>query len=162
MKKNLLILCILFSTSICIQSAEEQSLVVKSKTGSESVHTLNGVQRIVFSGTTISVVKKNTTQSDYTLGNVQKLLFALRSSTTTNIIKIHENDLKVYPNPSTDILFVEGINFVENIHLYNLFGNEFSVPFVVVGNILQAKTSRLPQGLYLLQINNKIIKFKKQ
>lgn len=162
MRKILLIVGILLSTTIYLHAIEEQSLVVQSKTGSESVHTLSGVKKIIFSGTTMSVEKKDATQSDYILGDVKKLLFALRIINSTNNVKVPESNLKAYPNPSTNILFVEGINSEKNIRMFNLLGNEFNVSYILVGNILQVNTSRLPQGLYLLQINNQIIKFQKQ
>jgi hypothetical protein len=161
MRKSLLIICILLSTSIYIQATEVQSLVVQSKTSSESVNILSGVRKIIFSGGTMSVVKKDATQRDYTLNNVQKLLFALRS-TSTEISEVSVNNLTAYPNPSTNLLFVEGVSSEDNVHLYDLKGNELKIPRVLVNNILQINTSTLPQGLYLLQVNNQTIKFQKQ
>jgi hypothetical protein len=118
------------------------------------------VRKIIFSGGTMSVVKKDATHSDYTLNNVQKQLFALRSA--TDISEIPISSLITYPNPSTNLLFIEGVNNENNVHLYDLKGNELKISFVLINNILQVNTSTLPQGLYLLQVNNQRIKIQKQ
>lgn len=160
MKKRQILTGTLLCAALFAQAADVQSLVVQPKTGSEAITALSNVQRITFSGTSFTVVKKDATQSNYTISNVQKLLFALRSAT-----KIEETSmsiLKAYPNPTTDILFVEGIDKVESLRLFNLTGIELSVSYVQLVNGMQLNVSSLPQGFYLLKVNNQTIKFQKQ
>lgn len=88
------------------------------------------------------------------------LLFALRSYTP--IEQVETINIKAYPNPVTDILFIENIGSVKDFHLYSLIGNEISVPTDFFGEDLQVKTTSLSQGFYLLQINNQTIKFYKK
>ena len=161
MKKQILIAGVLLCGSLCMHATDVQSLVVQTKGGSESVQALGGVRKITFSGSTMSVVKKDDTQSDYyTISNVQKLLFGLRSTSVIN--EVSTSSLKAYPNPAKEVLNVDGISKVNNLHLYNLTGSELSVPYSLVNNGLQISTDNLPQGLYLLQVNNQVIKFQKR
>ena len=160
MKKRLILTSILFCGALFAQAADVQSLVVQPKTGSETVNVLSSVQRITFSGTSFTVVKKDATQSNYTISNVQKLLFALRSA--TKVEETSKSVLKAYPNPTTEILFVEGISKVESLRLFNLTGLELSVSHTQLIDGLQLNTRALPQGFYLLQVNNQTIKFQKR
>lgn len=162
MKKRQLFIATLLCSSALIVAADVQSLVVQLKSGSEIVSALSTVQRITFSGTTMTVLKKDATQTNYTINTVQKLLFDLRSATaikeTTSIL----NNVKAYPNPTTDIIFVEGIKTVENLRLYTLAGNQLTVSHSLLNNVLQLNVSALPKGFYILQVNNQTIKIQKQ
>ena len=161
MKKRQILTSILFCGALFAQAADVQSLVVQPKTGSEAVTALSEVQRITFSSTSITVVKKDVTQSNYTLSTVQKILFGLRS-TTTDITKVEAPSVKAYPNPTTNILFVEGVSNIESLRLFSLAGIELSVSHTQLAEGLQLNVSALPQGFYLLQVNNQTIKFQKQ
>ncbi|MDR3704661.1 MAG: T9SS type A sorting domain-containing protein [Paludibacteraceae bacterium] len=159
MKKQILIAVVLLCGSLCMHATDVQSLVVQAKGGSESTCALSGVRKITFSGGTMSMVKKDATQSDYTISNVQKLLFGLRTSA---INEVTTSSLKAYPNPAKEVLNVDGISKVDNLCLYNLTGSELSVNYSLVNNGLQISTGSLPKGLYILKVNNQIIKFNKQ
>jgi len=163
MKKQILIIGAILCGSLSMHATDVQSLVLQAKGGSESTCALSNVRKITFSGSILSVVKKDATQSDYTISNVQKLLFGLRSETAT-LVKNEESSssLKAYPNPAKEILNVDGISKVDNLHLYNLTGSELSVSHSLVNNGLQISTGNLPQGVYLLQVNNQVIKFQKR
>lgn len=162
MKKRQLFIASLLCSSGLIVASDVQSLVVQPKSGSESVSALSTVQRITFSGTTMTIVNKDATQTNYSLSNVQKLFFALRSTPTTDIINLETFNVKAYPNPTADILFVEGVQKVESMRLYNLAGNELAVPYTQLVNGIQLNVSALTQGFYLLQVNNQTIKFQRR
>jgi hypothetical protein len=51
---------------------------------------------------------------------------------------------------------------VENIHLYNLTGTELVVSYTLLADGLQINVSGFPQGLYLLEVNNQIVKIQKR
>jgi hypothetical protein len=160
MKKQILLIGALLCATLSMHATDVESLVVQAKGGNESVQALSGVQRITFSGSTMSVVNKDATHTDYTISNVQKLQFGLRSTSAIN--EESTTSLKAYPNPAKEVLHVEGISKVENLHLYNLTGSELSVSYSKEDNGLQLSIGNLPQGIYLLQINNQTIKFQKR
>lgn len=162
MKKRQILIGILLCSTLLCMAADVQSLVVQPKTGSEAVIPLSGVQRITFSGNNMVVLKKDATQSTYTTADVQKLLFGLRSVTTTEVAQITESSLSVYPNPTADVLFVKGISAGSTVVVYNLSGVAQTVSSTYLNDGLQLNVSPLPQGLYILQVNNQTIKFQKQ
>ncbi|MDR0831084.1 MAG: T9SS type A sorting domain-containing protein, partial [Prevotellaceae bacterium] len=103
---KLTLIGVLLSGFMLANAAEEPSLVVQAKTGGESVHALSGVRRITFAGGIMSVVQ-DASQSDYTLADTQKLLFAMRDNNTTGAPNAAADlDIAVYPNPATDELFI--------------------------------------------------------
>src|SRR5690554_1539217 len=55
----------------------------------------------------------------------------------------------IYPNPTRNILFIEGVN-VKNIRILELSGKEV----LVIKNMNQIDVSHLSKGLYLIEINN--------
>src|SRR5690554_4751300 len=55
----------------------------------------------------------------------------------------------IYPNPTRNILFIEGVN-VKNIRILELSGKEV----LVSKNMNQIDVSHLSKGLYLIEINN--------
>lgn len=161
MKKRNLLIIAMFVSSVLSMAADVQSLVVEPKSGIESVIALSDIQCIIFSGANVIVEKKDTTHCYYSVSAVQKLLFGMRSS-TNNISKVEALSVKAYPNPSTDVLFIEGIETVEKLHLYSLMGTELAVKYTLLNNGLQINVSALSQGFYLLQVNNQAIKIQKQ
>lgn len=162
MKKRQILIGILLCGALFTQAADVQSLVVEEKGGSESIHTLNVVQCISFFGTNMIVKKKDATQSTYTTANVQKLLFGLRNASALAVAPISGSTLIVYPNPSSDVLFVKGINASSIVAIYNLSGIVQTASITYLSDGLQLNLSDLPQGLYLLQVNNQTIKIQKQ
>lgn len=64
---------------------------------------------------------------------------------------------KVYPNPTTGKIFVQSDDpgTGNMIELYNILGQRFNVRAMVhAGNIVEIDMSDLPNGIYLVRINN--------
>ncbi len=162
MKKQTLIIGALLCGSVLLHAADVQSLVVQPKVGSESVINLSSVQRITFSGSNMLVSKKDGTQSSFTTADVQKLLFGLRTVSTNVETTLGSSSITVYPNPAVDVLFVKGLTSSTRVAVYNLAGLAQSVPITLLDDGLQLNVSALPQGLYLIQIDNTTYKFQKR
>jgi len=159
MRKQVLIASTLLCSTLITQAATLQNLIVQQKNGAQTTYTLSTVRKINFTGSTMSVVKTDATQADFTLSNVQNLQFG---SSTTAIKEASNAGLKGYPNPVKDAFNVAGISKVENIALYNISGNELPLSYSQKTNGIQINTASLPQGLYLLRVNNQTIKIQKQ
>jgi hypothetical protein len=162
MKKQILCCALLSATLLLNAASSVQSLVVQAKGGSETAIALSTVQRITFSGSNLLVSKKDGTQSSFTTANVQKLLFGLRSATAISETSTVSNNLRVYPNPAVDVLFVKGVSSNKGLKVYNITGVAQAVPSTLIADGLQLNVGALPQGVYLIQVNNKTIKFQKQ
>lgn len=72
----------------------------------------------------------------------------------TSVQSIHSESIKLYPNPTTDKVFLETEC---NIKVYNAQGTILQELF---GN--QVDLSEYPQGVYLLQVNDVSVKVRKQ
>lgn len=162
MKKQTLIIGALLCGSVLLHAADVQSLVVQPKVGSESAINLSSVQRITFSGSNMLISKKDGTQSSFTTADVQKLLFGLRTVSTNVETTLGSSSITVYPNPAVDVLFVKGLTSSTTVAVYNLAGLAQSVPITFLNDGLQLNVSALPQGLYLIQIDNTTYKFQKR
>jgi hypothetical protein len=80
---------------------------------------------------------------------------------TIDDITKHKNNFVVYPNPSTNELFIESKNLEENeFNIINLLGKK------VASGRINGKTetidiSSLPPNVYILRIANEAVKFVK-
>ena len=75
-------------------------------------------------------------------------------------IGLNENDkisLTASPNPTTDLLFLEGGDFSSNpnIAVYSIIGNKVSVLGKYTTNRMELDFSSLPNGIYLLTLESK-------
>ncbi len=67
----------------------------------------------------------------------------------------------VYPNPATDNLYVSGAEIGENIKIFSITGQQI-MTVKVSSNTTTINVSTLPAGTYLMQLNNELLKLRKQ
>ncbi len=106
-----------------------------------------------FTGESLSVTNLNMQielkPGEYRLYTSKKL-----NDTPTDVPTIKQQQVKVYPNPTTDILHINNISNVANISIYNLKGqNVLSFPNHRTNVILQI--GDMPSGIYLLTLKTK-------
>ena len=73
----------------------------------------------------------------------------------------NKSDFDVYPNPTNDVLFVEtchGASLQSEYRITNLMGQTMLIG-EITSETQQIDISTLPNGLYLLQIDDKTMKF---
>ncbi len=82
-------------------------------------------------------------------------IFDTAEFTITAIIdEIHANaQLKLYPNPATDVLTLEGIN--GDISVFNILGQQIAVPSEEIGSKVRLDIGDLPTGIYTIVIVSK-------
>ncbi len=78
------------------------------------------------------------------------------TTTVTEVQDLSLEDLKVYPNPTKNILQINGSQVValESIHLFDVLGVKVSIVPVFNGNDISIEMSNLKNGLYILQLRN--------
>ena len=69
--------------------------------------------------------------------------------------------ISVFPNPTQEMLYVDGINAGETIRIFSLDGQMLLASTAGNGTISLSVES-LSNGVYLLQIGTEIVKFIKQ
>lgn len=80
-----------------------------------------------------------------------------------NTVKTEDNllSISVFPNPTQEMLYVDGINAGETIRIFSLDGQMLLASTAGNGTISLSVES-LSNGVYLLQIGTEIVKFIKQ
>ncbi|HPN72223.1 MAG TPA: T9SS type A sorting domain-containing protein, partial [Saprospiraceae bacterium] len=88
-----------------------------------------------------------------TIVNYQKNCLSILSPNTDYI----QTDLKIYPNPSTDIITLEYDGADQTVQVFNTSGQQ-----IMQIQSKQIDVSNLPKGLYFVKVNGqfqKIIKY---
>jgi pectate lyase len=96
-----------------------------------------------------------------TRGGSTNLFYIRTAYATLNVNQINENAITLYPNPTTDYLYVDkGLQEVniESIHIFNLTGQLVSR----YGNVQSMYVGNLPSGLYIVEMKTQEGAFKKK
>ena len=104
----------------------------------------------------LSVHKSN----DFGSGRIDALA-AVNAVGDDGIDEINDEDLVVYPNPSKGILFVKtchGASLQSEYRIVNILGETISSEKIISEN-QEVDVSNLPNGIYLLKIHDKFLKF---
>jgi hypothetical protein len=132
------------------------NLVVERYAGAEMVQDIALIGKWVFVDTDLQLLdKQGNVLATEPLANVRKIVFA-NESINTALEKVEQGTIVVYPNPSQDILYIQGIE-EQTLRIFNMQGNMLQT---TVGT--QVSVSDLPVGTYLLQIGTQVIRFIKQ
>lgn len=154
-------LSILFFISFGILSFAETALFVDYLSGKDAEHALSIIGRIEIKDEVFRLISTDGEElASCDLYSVRKLTFGEAGSTATD--NQLANQLFVYPNPTQDQLFINGLNANESVRIYDLKGQLLSVTTANADGICQISVSSLPQGTYLLQVGIEIVKFIKQ
>ena len=150
---------------LVISAQAVPSLVVKPLSGKECITALGCIGKLVYSGDSLYVYDKAKTLvfSDL-LANVQHIRFSDEQPSTSNQVENTQTNnglqVKVYPNPTQDVLMVE--NAQGNVlRLYTMGGQLVTIQPVNNGSA-QVKMSDLPSGNYLLISGNQSFQVIKQ
>ncbi|TLX75583.1 glycosyl hydrolase family protein [Labilibacter sediminis] len=102
-------------------------------------------------------IGKNSSSTNY-VGSFDKLIVSTQQDVSTGEeILVPESDLSIYPNPVNDVLYISGLKKETTVTIYNASGHQLL--HTVTAN--QVNVSQLLKGLYLIKINNKVLKFSK-
>ena len=80
-----------------------------------------------------------------------------------NTVKTEDNllSISVFPNPTQEMLYVDGINSGETIRIFSLDG-QMLLSSTAGNGTISLSVASLTNGVYLLQIGTEIVKFIKQ
>lgn len=145
-KISALLIALISLLSVEINSAEKVSTANDKAIRSIVLH--NGW--LYFMSTEGDVITKER------LADIRSIVFPDNHSGTTDIIDMPEDNIRIYPNPAQETLFIESAAETS----YNVYDIEGRCLMNGEGNNINV--SPLTKGTYLLQINNKTFKFIKQ
>ena len=90
------------------------------------------------------------------ISDIRSIVFPSSHSGPTDVIDVPEDNIRIYPNPVQETLFIESAQET----IYKIY--DFNGRCLMSGNGNTINVSSLTKGTYLLHINNNIFKFIKQ
>jgi hypothetical protein len=131
------------------------NLVIEHRSDAQEKQDIAKIGKLVFVEDGIRLLdKEGNILATELIANVKKICFA--SETNTDVNDTLVNTIIVYPNPTQDILMIQGAES-QMLRVYNLQG---SLLLTQWGN--QIAVSHLPDGTYLLQIGTQVVRFIKK
>ncbi|MBO5346298.1 MAG: T9SS type A sorting domain-containing protein [Paludibacteraceae bacterium] len=159
MKKIYLLLN--FVLAFTVMSKAETSLFIDYLSGDDAEIALNVIGRIEIKDEVFRLISiEGTELASCNLYEVKKISFGDNSE--TNLENNGFNTIAIFPNPTHDVLFINGLNSNDIIRLFDLQGKLILTSIADVEGNLQMQVSQLPEGVYLLQVGVEIMKFIKQ
>ena len=137
--------------------AQNLSLDIKKTDGMDKNINLNTLKKITFSITDMIVNYQTGINENLSLSSIQKLSFSPITSVQNTF---ENNEIVAYPIPSHNSLTIKNIPLgVSELCIYSMSGTK-----LIILNVLNNKIdiSGLAKGIYLMKINNQILKFTKQ
>ena len=151
MKHTFILICII----LCSLQTMATNLVIEHRSGAEEMQDIATIGKLVFVEENIQLLDKSgDTLATEPIANVKKICFA--PPTNTNVNDTLVNTILVYPNPTQDVLMIQGAES-QTLRVYNLQG---SLLLTQWGN--QISVGNLPDGIYLLQIGTQVVRFIKK
>ena len=131
------------------------SILVESTSGTQLTEDIAKIGKLVFVDNEIQLLDKSgNVLAVETIGNVRKITFG--EDLATDLDSLQPTPIMIYPNPSHDIIHVNGIKPTD-LRVFDLQGRML---LVEQGN--QVTVSSLPVGTYLLQVGTQVVRFIKQ
>ena len=113
----------------------------------------NQLRTITFSHGIIEFVSPITTLNLIALGGhnaYQAITFGVPN--TLSFIDVAKTEVKLYPNPSRNFIWISGLIISENYKIYNVLGSEVKRGAISNNEIIDIRN--LNSGLYVLKIDN--------
>jgi hypothetical protein len=160
MKKFYLLLNFVLVFTIIAKA--ETSLFIDYLSDEDAEIVLNVIGRVEVKDEVFRLIGVDGTElASCNLYEVKKISF-VKSSTESNIVDNNSNSITIFPNPTRDVLFVNGLNPNDVVRLFDLQGKLILTSVTSIDGKSQISVSQLPNGVYLLQVGVEIMKFVKQ
>ena len=156
--KKLLTLFFIFCFSSIILSAKE-CIIIEYFSAEQQEFELKQIATIEFASKYIYFLDYSGEEiASKKIENVRKISFVEGETAVENIADI---TMIVYPNPTMDALFVQGLNKGDVVRIYTLDGTLVKTQ-TVEDELLQINVDDIAVGSYLLQSNTNVVKFIKK
>ena len=151
MKHIFILICVI----CCSLQTMATNLVIEHRSDAQEKQDIASIGKLVFVGENIQLLDKDgNILATEPIANVKKICFT--PPTNTNVNDTLVNTILVYPNPTQDVLMIQGAAS-QTLRVYNLQG---SLLLTQWGN--QISVGNLPDGTYLLQIGTQVVRFIKK
>lgn len=139
---------------ICGVQVMATSLVIERASGADMLQDIALIGKWVFVGSDLQLLDKSgNVLASEPIANVRKITFTQSSTAVENVT---EAEILVYPNPTQDMLYINGIE-AQTLRVYDLQGH-----MVVTTVGTEVNVAPLSMGTYLLQVGTQVVRFIKQ
>ena len=160
MKKQYLLSLFMLAFCLSISSLSAQNyLILKLADGTNNGTLLSNLNRITFSSGNMIVKKTDASFDSYLISSINKMTIGIYS----DVPNVPENrtSLAVYPCPATDHIQLKNAPDSElNIRIFSMDGKVLITTKIVGSQAININS--LSRGLYLMKVDNDILKFVKQ
>ena len=147
---------LLFLAFVCSMQMMALNLVVEHRSGADLLKDVALIGKWVYEGDNLKLLDKaGNVLATEALANIKRITF-LTSGPVTNVEDVQDNSILVYPNPTQDVLMIQGIE-AQPLRVYDLQGR-----LLVQENGIQVGVQHLAEGTYLLQIGTQVVRFIKK
>lgn len=134
----------------------QTNVVVTLNNGTATSYSVENADKLYFSNNNL-VITESTTLTQISLSSIRKVTFPSSISGIQTTEK--SNELALYPNPAKDVIFIENLTSNDNlVAIYSMSGSLVSKQTLSSNAV---NISALPRGLYIMKINNNVLKFSK-
>ena len=149
MRKRILSTLLLLGVSSSLAWA---TLTIEWLNGTKQTEAISKIGKIVFIGDKMSLTDVNgNLLAESEIDDVRKIVFVKEA--TKEITPQNEEEISVYPNPTSNILYINGLNKHEKVHLFDTNGK-----LVKSCQETELDMNDLSNGIYLLQIRTQVVK----
>ena len=150
MKNIVILICAL----LCSLQATALHLVIEHRSGEDLSQDIAIIGKWVFVEDELQLLDKSgAVLATESLAEIKKITF---SASTTDTENVQSNAILVYPNPTQDVLRIQGVES-QTLRVYDLQGRLLSAT-----NGTQVDVEHLADGTYLLQVGTQVIRFIKK
>ena len=144
---------LLFLAFVCSMQMMALDLVVEHRSGADLLQDISLIGKWVFVGEDLQLLdKQGNTLAVEPLADIKKITFSVSTATEN----VQTNAILVYPNPTHDMLMIQGIE-AQTLRVYDMQGR-----LLKVENGTQVSVGNLAEGTYLLQIGTQVVRFIKK
>lgn len=146
---------ILLFALVCSLQTMAISLVVEQHSGAQLLQDVAMIGKWVFEGDNLLLLDKaDQVLAVESIANIKKITFS--NEVPSSVEDVAENTILVYPNPTHDVLMVQGVDS-QVLRVYDMQGRLLKTEH---GD--QVGVSDLPDGPYLLQVGAQVVRFIKK
>ncbi len=146
----------LFLTFVCSMQMMALNLVVEHRSGADLLQDIAIIGKLVYVGDELQLLdNEGDILATEPLDKIKKITFFVHGP-VTNIENMDTNSILIYPNPTRDVLMIEGVDS-QTLRVYDLQGR-----LIKTENSTQVDVSNLAEGTYLLQIGTQVVRFIKK
>lgn len=150
MKNIVILICAL----LCSLQASALHLVIEHRSGEDLSQDIAIIGKWVFVEDELQLLDKSgSILATESLAEIKKITF---SASTTDTENVQSNAILVYPNPTQDVLMIQGVES-QTLRVYDLQGR-----LLIATNGAQVDVEHLAGGTYLLQVSTQVIRFIKK